>query len=97
MKVELNITGTAQACNEWIFATATDHGKEYRIMMVRFEEPSNYGIRQGRIIAGSAIILGGNGNRFKALPENLAFFEMMTEWIEPKDVPPPRQTLISIL
>ena len=49
MKVELNITGTAQACNEWTFATATANGKEYRIMMVRFEEPSNYGIRQGRI------------------------------------------------
>ena len=49
MKVELSITGTAQACNEWTFATATANGKEYRIMMVRFEEPSNYGIRQGRI------------------------------------------------
>ena len=49
MKVELNITGTAQACNEWTFATATANSKEYRIMMVRFEEPSNYGIRQGRI------------------------------------------------
>ena len=49
MKVELSITGTAQACNEWTFATATTNGKEYRIMLVRFEEPSNYGIRQGRI------------------------------------------------
>ena len=49
MKVELNITGTAQACNEWTFATATVNGKEFRIMLVRFEEPSNYGIRQGRI------------------------------------------------
>ena len=49
MKVELNITGTAQACNEWTFATATANGKEYRIMMVRFEEPSIYGIRHGRI------------------------------------------------
>ncbi|MBO7327154.1 MAG: hypothetical protein J6W00_00105 [Lentisphaeria bacterium] len=46
MKMELRITGTAQACNEWTFATATANGKEYRIMMVRFEEPSNYGIRQ---------------------------------------------------
>ena len=45
MKMELRITGTAQACNEWTFATATANGKEYRIMMVRFEEPSNYGIR----------------------------------------------------
>ena len=41
MKVELNITGTAQACNEWTFATAIANGKEYRIMMVRFEEPGN--------------------------------------------------------
>ena len=49
MKVELNITGTAQACNEWTFATATANGKEFRIMLVRFEEPSNYGILQGRI------------------------------------------------
>ena len=49
MKVELNITGTAQACNEWTFATATVNDKEFCIMLVRFEEPSNYGIRQGRI------------------------------------------------
>ena len=51
----------------------------------------------GTVIAGTAIILGGSGDRFKALPENLASFQMMTEWVEPKDVPPPRQTLISIL
>ena len=49
----------------------------------------------GTVIAGTAIILGGNANRFKALPENLASFQMMTEWVEPKNVPP-RQTLISI-
>ena len=50
----------------------------------------------GTVIAGTAIILGGNGNRFKALLENFASFQMMTEWVEPADVPPPRQTLISI-
>ena len=50
----------------------------------------------GTIIAGTAIILGGSGDRFKALPENLASFQMMTEWIEPADVPPPRQKIISI-
>ena len=50
----------------------------------------------GTVIAGTAIILGGNGNRFKALLENLASFQMMTEWVEPADVPPPRQTIISI-
>ena len=47
------------------------------------------------VIAGTAIILGGNGNRFKALPENLTSFKMMTEWVEPADVPPPQHTIIS--
>ena len=51
----------------------------------------------GTVIAGTAIILGGNGNRFKTLTENLSSFQMMTEWVEPADVPPPRQTVISIL
>ena len=48
----------------------------------------------GTVIAGTAIILGGNGDHFKALPENLASFQMITEWIEPADVPPPQQTII---
>ena len=52
-------------------------------------------IGSGMLIAGTAIILGGNGNRFKALPENLASFQMMTEWVEPADVPPPQHTIIS--
>ena len=52
-------------------------------------------IGSGMIIVGTAIILGGNGNRFKALPENLASFQMMTEWVEPADVPPPQHTIIS--
>ena len=50
----------------------------------------------GTVIAGTAIILGGSGDRFKALPENLASFEMMTEWVEPKDVPPPQASVIAI-
>ena len=50
----------------------------------------------GTIIAGTAIILGGNGNRFKALPEKLASFQMMTEWVEPADVPPPQASVIAI-
>ena len=50
----------------------------------------------GTVIAGTAIILGGSGDRFKALPENLASFQMITEWVEPAYVPPPRQTIISI-
>ena len=49
----------------------------------------------GTIIAGTAIILGGNGNRFKALPENLASFQMITEWVEPADVPPPQASVIA--
>ena len=47
------------------------------------------------VIVGTAIILGGSGDRFKALPENLASFQMMTEWVEPADVPPPQHTIIS--
>ena len=54
-------------------------------------------IGSGIIIAGTAIILGGSGDSFKALPENLASFQMMTEWIESANVPPPRQTLIFTL
>ena len=33
----------------------------------------------GTVIAGTAIILGGSGHKFKALREKLASFEMMTE------------------
>ena len=50
----------------------------------------------GTVIAGTAIILGGSGDRFKALPENLASFKMMTEWVEPKDVPPPKFTVVAM-
>ena len=39
---------------------------------------------------------GFSMSRFKALPENLASFQMMTEWVEPKDVQAPRQVIISI-
>ena len=49
----------------------------------------------GTVIAGTAIILGGSGDRFKALPENLASFQMMTEGVEPKDVPPPQAAVIA--
>ena len=49
----------------------------------------------GTVIAGTAIILGGSGDRFKALPENLASFQMMTEWVEPADVPPPQASVIA--
>ena len=52
-------------------------------------------IGSGMIIAGTAIILGGNSNKLKALPENLASFQMMTEWVEPADVPPSQHTIIA--
>ena len=47
------------------------------------------------VIAGTAIILGGDSNKLKALPENLASFQMMTEWVEPADVPPPQVSVIA--
>ena len=50
----------------------------------------------GMVIAGTAIILGGSGEHLKALPENLASFQMMTEWVEPKAVPPLQYTIISL-
>ena len=53
-------------------------------------------IGSGIIIAGTAIILGGSGDSFKALPENLASFQMITEWVEPADVPPPQYTIINL-
>ena len=49
----------------------------------------------GTVIAGTAIILGGNSNKLKALPENLASFQMMTKWVEPADVPPPQASVIA--
>ena len=49
----------------------------------------------GTVIAGTTIILGGDSDKFKALPENLASFQMMTEWVEPADVPPSQHTIIA--
>ncbi len=51
-------------------------------------------IGSGMIIAGTAIILGGNSDKLKALPENLASFQMITEWVEPADMPPQQHTII---
>ena len=42
----------------------------------------------GEVIAGTGIVLGGNSSRLKALQENLASFEMMTEWVDAADIPP---------
>ena len=49
----------------------------------------------GTVIAGTAIILGGDSNKLKALPENLTSFQMMTEWVESADVPPSQHTIIA--
>ena len=43
----------------------------------------------GTVIAGTGVVLGGNSSKLKALQENLASFEMMTEWVDASDVPPP--------
>ena len=80
-------------CDESVFAQCyapTREGK-YKAIQGAFTF-----IGWGTVITGTAIILGGNSNRFKALPENLASFQMMTEWVEPKDVPPPQYTIINI-
>ena len=52
-------------------------------------------IGSGMVIAGTAVILGGDSNKLKALPENLASFQMMTEWVEPTDVLPPQHNIIA--
>ena len=48
------------------------------------------------VIAGNAIILGGDGNCFKTLNENKASFEKIIEWVAPEDVPAPRFTFLSL-
>ena len=52
-------------------------------------------IGSGMVIAGTAIILGGDSNKFKALPENLASFQMMTEWVYAENVPPPQHSIVA--
>ena len=43
----------------------------------------------GTVIARTGIVFGGNSSKLKALQKNLASFEMMTEWVDAPDVPPP--------
>ena len=78
-------------CDESVFAQGYAPTREGKCKTV---QGAFTFIGSGMIIAGTAIILGGNGDHFKALPENLASFQMMTEWVEPADVPPPRHTII---
>ena len=49
MDGEIKITGTHKVINVWTLATATINGKKFKIEMVRFDNPSRFGIRRGRI------------------------------------------------
>lgn len=49
----------------------------------------------GTVIAGNAVILGGNGDKFKTLRENLSSFEMITEWVDATNMPSPKFQIIS--
>ena len=49
MNIEIDILGTEDALNTWTLGRAMVNGKTYKIQLVRFDEPSQYGIRQGRI------------------------------------------------
>ena len=48
------------------------------------------------VIAGNAVILGGDADRFKALHENKASFDMIVQWVDPGDVPEPQFTFIPL-
>lgn len=48
-EIEIKVTGTKQVLNLWTLAEAGVDGKTHKIDMVRFDEPSQYGIRCGRI------------------------------------------------
>lgn len=48
------------------------------------------------VIAGTAVILGGDGNRFKALHENKASFDMIVQWVDPADVPESKFSFIPL-
>ena len=48
------------------------------------------------VIAGNAVILGGDADRFGKLHENIASFEQIVEWVDPGDVPEPEFTFIPL-
>ena len=48
------------------------------------------------VIAGTGIVLGGSGNRLKPLREGKRTFDLITVWMPPGEVPPPRMTLVSL-
>ena len=49
MEIKITTHDIRKAMNVWTLAAAAVDGTTYRIQMVRFDEPSMYGIRQGRI------------------------------------------------
>lgn len=49
MDIEIKTIGNEQALNTWTLASAMVNGKNYKIQLVRFDEPSQYGIRRGHI------------------------------------------------
>ena len=73
-------------CDESVFAQSYAPTREGKCKEVRGAFTF---VGSGMVIAGTAIILGGNSSQLKALQENLASFEMMTEWVDAADVPPP--------
>ncbi len=50
----------------------------------------------GMVIAGTGIVLGGSGNRFRTLCERKRTFDLITMWMPPGEVPPPRMTVMSL-
>jgi len=48
------------------------------------------------VIAGNAVILGGDAGRFGKLHENITSFEQIVEWVDPGDVPEPQFTFIPL-
>ena len=50
----------------------------------------------GMVIAGTGIVLGGSGNRLKSLREGKRSFDLITVWMPPGEVPPPKMTLVSL-
>ena len=79
-------------CDESVFAQGYAPTKEGKCKNI---QGAFTFIGWGTVIAGTAVILGGDSDKLKALPENLASFQMMTEWVEPADVPPPQHTIIA--
>ena len=48
------------------------------------------------VVAGIALVLGGDANRFGKLHENIASFEQIVEWVNPGNIPEPKFTIIPL-